>query len=537
MIDRWLWGLAWATVVFTFASSRPLLQLENGVQARLWQQLPSLEAHEDVVIIGIDGQLEVGGQGADFSLERSNYAALVHRLLGEAGARVVVLNLPGSFVVPQKVGNEDLDAPLRQVVQVYAGRLVLATRATLSLGQPELTIYNHFLPFSSLQLSYLVPPDTVQGFVQDRTDALGVLRQAWLEASLIRRDSRTSQVFASAEALAVSRYGAPYYYHRSGLWFAPNYDAVPIIPIEHICPPRISNSCLAPVRDAALEPLRGRIVLVGFVGGYPETFPMTLADGRSRSAVEIQAQVISSLLQDNRYQPLPRLAVWLVLVLVSLASTWGGRQRLVWLGIIWVLYGAWAVVQLAYGGWLWPLALPWLASVGTAVSVSVMAVLAQNRRRLQQQQAELEALRQAEREAVIQQARKLLYRVATDIHDRELQDLKVVMDDLELLQLDLPQTHHRSIDRMIQTLAAVGTGVRQQLNDVRLLAGKLGVSPRLRGGLAEGIRQYVQELQTSQTLILPIAIDDLQPSMSPKAVTGLMLAKISSAFAARRSRM
>ena len=35
-------------------------------------------------------------------------------------------------------------------------------------------------------------------------------------------------------------------------------------------------------------------------------------------------------------------------------------------------------------------------------------------------------------------ARKLLHRIATDIHDGPLQEFKIVMDRIELLQLDHP---------------------------------------------------------------------------------------------------
>ncbi|MFS8896207.1 histidine kinase, partial [Synechococcus sp. R3-13] len=187
------------------------------------------------------------GQKVDFLLERANYAGLTLRLLEEAKARVVVLNLPSSFVVPQNLGNENLDAPLRQVVQRYPDRLVLATRSSESFGRSEINIYNHFLPFSSLRLEYLVPPEHVQGVVQHRVDSAGILRQAQLRGLYLRRDSQEEQMFASVEALAFAKYDperASRWFRERGLQpiqFNPlgSQHGIPIIPIERVCPPAV----------------------------------------------------------------------------------------------------------------------------------------------------------------------------------------------------------------------------------------------------------------------------------------------------------
>jgi CHASE2 domain-containing sensor protein len=349
-----------------------LVRMESDAQEWLYAWRGPQQPSPEVVIVGIDGRIGLDrdsgaehvpangnsgqgesngrtsgaehlGQKVDFLLERANYAGLTLRLLEEAKARVVVLNLPSSFVVPQNLGNENLDAPLRQVVQRYPDRLVLATRSSESFGRSEINIYNHFLPFSSLRLEYLVPPEHVQGVVQYRVDRAGILRQAQLRGLYLRRDSQEEQMFASVEALAFAKYDperASRWFRERGLQpiqFNPlgSQHGIPIIPIERVCPPAVlqagsgsvapminpSQACrgqegIPPLDPEVADQLRDKIVLVGFVGGYPETFPVRTADGSQIAAVELQAQVLSSLLTGEVYQSVPGgVAVAVVLLL------------------------------------------------------------------------------------------------------------------------------------------------------------------------------------------------------------------------------
>ncbi len=558
------WGLGWATLLNLSAQHPLLLRLESDAQEWLYARRGPQQPSPKVVIVGIDGR--IGGQGesnngqqrVDFLLERANYAGLTLRLLEEAEARVVVLNLPSSFVVPQNLGNENLDAPLRQVVQRYPDRLVLATRSSESFGRAEINIYNHFLPFSSLRLEYLVPPEHVQGVVQYRVDGAGILRQAQLRGLYLRRDSQEEQMFASVEALAFAKYDP----ERAGRWFRQrglqpvqfnplgSQHSIPIIPIEQICPPVIpqtgsgsptlspGQACrgqegIPPLDPKVADQLRDRIVLVGFVGGYPETFPVRTADGSQIAAVELQAQILSSLLTGDVYHSLPSglaggvvlllgagTGLLLVLYRPSLRlNHWDWKQQrfllrpLVGLAV----YEGWAVAQFLLWRWVWPLVLPALASGLTGVSLLLTLVIVENQERLLAQQQELERLRRAEQEAAIDQARKLLYRVATDIHDRELQELKVVMDELESLQWQQQQGKDPDpaiYDRLLEQLERIGRGIREQLNDVRTLATKLRISPSLREGLHRGIDTYLDELIQTGSLTLSVE-RHLQPLQEP----------------------
>ncbi len=558
------WGLGWATLL-NLSAQHPLpLQLESDAQAWLYALRRPQQPSPEVAIVGIDGRLEGQGERAegkphvDFLLERSNYAGLTLRLLEEAGARVVVLNLPSSFVVPQNLGNEDLDAPLRQVIQRYPDRVVLATRSSESFGRSEINIYNHFLPFSSLRLEYLVAPEHVQGVVQHRLDGAGILRQAQLRGLYLRRDSQEEQMFAAVEALAFAKYDP----ERASRWLRERglqpvqfnplgaQHGIPIIPIEEVCPPVIprtgsgsptinpGQACrrqegIPPLDPKVAEQLRNKIVLVGFVGGYPETFPVRTADGSQIAAVELQAQVLSSLLTGEVYRSLPAALAAGVVFLLSggtglilvlhrpspRKSRWDWKQRcpLLWPLLGLAAYEGWAVAQFLLWRWIWPLSLPALAVGLTEVSLLLTLVILENQQRLLAQQQELERLRRAEQEAAIDQARKLLYRVATDIHDRELQELKVVMDELESLQWQQQQGRDPDpaiYDRLLEQLERIGRGIRAQLNDVRTLATKLHISPSLREGLHRGIDTYLDEL--IQTGSLTLAVErHLQPLAEP----------------------
>ena len=497
----WFLGLA------VLSDSIIFLELESAIQRQIWRSRVRQPVVEDIAIVGIDGQLERSSTNSnnslpDFSLERSNYAALAQRLLEDAGARTVILNLPGTFVVPQSFGTEDLDARLRRALEAYADRLVLATRTSESFGLEEIPIYNHFLPLDIVSLRYIVAPESVQGFVQFSTDRTGVVRELLMAEELSRRDSQKTQEFQSLERLALFKADLNENLPSRSIYYKPlTPGALPILPIESICPPKLSFSCSGEVPEEALLPLRDKIVLVGFTEGSSEYFhPVELPDGREVSAVEFQGLAISSLLRGEVFDLVPWSWRMGALALASLGAgmamtldlnfrsdgkklalaLWG-RAALV--TTLTAAYCGGSIISLLFGYWLWPISVPVVAAAGTTLCAILSVILIHNRDRLQVQQRELERMRQEEQEAVTYQARKLLYRVATDIHDSELQELKLVMDEVELLQLDNPNLN---VDGILTHLQDLGVGIRRQLNDARTLASKFGISPDLKGGAACG---------------------------------------------------
>jgi len=516
-MKHWRWGLGWGWgwgVVMALSATSPMLYRWENVALQWglsWRRPQIPDPH--VVVIGIDGD----PSGLGFRLERASYQDLTDTLL-EAGAAVVVLNLPSSFLTPQRVGNENLDASLQELLVRHPERLVLATRISESLGQKEFPIYNHFLTYTPDSFDPVVPPEFVQGFVQYQLDDAGQVRMAQMRQNFIRQDSKQKQVFASVEALALLKFRPPLaadLFRQGGkpMFFNPltPEPGIPVVPIGEVCG---GDLCQLPA--AMREQIQGRLILVGFIGGYPETFPVRLVTGETVPAVVVQAQILSSMLQLQRYLVVPGIGRGLLFIVLGVSTGMGVvAARRGWhigvgtlgLGGIYIL---WMLRQLLWGWQVWPLMIPGVVVTGTLVCTVLTLVLLKNRERLIIQQQELDRLRQAEQEAILDQARKLLYRVATDIHDQELQELKLAMDNIEVWQWQQAQGQpipSGAYDRLLEKLQNLGQGIRDQLNDVRTLADKLRISPILKEGLHEGIRAYVQECQASGSLTVPVQVE------------------------------
>ncbi len=155
-------------------------------------------------------------------------------------------------------------------------------------------------------------------------------------------------------------------------------------------------------------------------------------------------------------------------------------------------------------GLMLPLSIPLIGWLSTGTGIATYAVFRQSA----QQQQKL-----AERQAVLFQARKLLHRVATDIHDGPLQELKLVMDRIELLDINQPSP---LTNQLLNRLEAIGLALRHQLTNTRALAEKLEITPELEFGLAQGIHQYLQQLISTGELNLVVK-EHLQPLQEPKS--------------------
>ena len=160
-------------------------------------------------------------------------------------------------------------------------------------------------------------------------------------------------------------------------------------------------------------------------------------------------------------------------------------------------------------GWVLPLILALITWTATGLSTLFCVQLGLQQELINQQQCEIDRLQNAEQAAVISQAQKLMHRLASDIHDGPLQELKVIMDRLELLQLQHPE---QSIDPVLDRLATLGTHLRQHLSQTRAIA--LNITPELRNGLDKGINAQLTELTQSGELTLKV-IQQLQPLTEP----------------------
>ena len=160
-------------------------------------------------------------------------------------------------------------------------------------------------------------------------------------------------------------------------------------------------------------------------------------------------------------------------------------------------------------GWILPLALPLITWTATGLSTLICLQLGLQQDLINQQQCEIDRLQTVEQAAVISQARKLMHRLASDIHDGPLQELKVIMDRLEILQSKCPE---QPIDPILDQLATLGTHLRQHLSRTNAIA--LEITPELRNSLDKGINAQLNELIQSGQLALKV-IQQLQPLTEP----------------------
>ena len=222
------------------------------------------------------------------------------------------------------------------------------------------------------------------------------------------------------------------------------------------------------------------------------------------SIAEVQANFIASLMKRSFITPVSQaVAIWInILCAIAIglylvyylerspdrAATL--RAVMVLLGSIGI-YGGLCLLLLTQGIAI-PLTTPicgWEIASGLAVAYLFLQQSAQQRQKL------------AERQAVLFQARKLLYRVASDIHDGPLQDLKLVMDRLELLELQAPNV---KTDILMERLETIGLALRHQLTNTVTLAEKLAIAPELQSGLIKGIQQSIERLIASGELTLSV---------------------------------
>lgn len=84
-------------------------------------------------------------------------------------------------------------------------------------------------------------------------------------------------------------------------------------------------------------------------------------------------------------------------------------------------------------------------------------------------------------------------------YDGPLQELKLIMDSLEILQIE---HSYLNIDPILEKLESVGDHLRQQLHHTCALS--LKITPELREGLAVGLEKKLQELVSSEQLTLKV---------------------------------
>jgi len=509
------------------------LELLLQDQLLLWQQSKTSPTDE-IALIGLRERDLIG-----IEAEQTRYAALVRRILEEGKASVVVLNLLDNWV--NEISASE-NVRLRQLVENYSDQIVLVT-PTPSVNRASVTeieTYHHLLPpLVGDQFQSVYDVMTIQGFYEfDYTPPTleSSARLAHLQGRFEYNHPTLGQTqgqFYSALALAWLKHQQQMSGELERKGFLTSEFAQPEWPIQipflgdmkhfpswqfqDICLQVKNNRCSQPLNPKITQQMREKIVVIGFVA--PETNTKALLSvpsptGEPMPGLVIQGNILASLISQEVYQIPPRWVVQGVIFIGAIALGYllnrrfqhHPQQRCRFIALLLLttfgLYTSFAFIFEAQQLVL-PLLLPNLTWLLTSVVIQGWLTYRAQQILIMQQQYEISQLKSAESKAIVLQTRKLLHRIASGIHEGPLQDLRLVMDKLEL---ELPTTP----DHVLDQLSEVGQSIRHYLQNIRSMAEQLDVTPELRQGLVFGIRHHIEQLQTMGKLTLTVE-DQMQP--------------------------
>ncbi|MBW4589802.1 MAG: CHASE2 domain-containing protein [Aetokthonos hydrillicola CCALA 1050] len=530
-------AIAWGFIYCAIASSLPMIQkLELDIQDSLIRLHKPGSPPEKILLVKIN-QFEMSGYDLH-NLHNLNifYATLVQSLI-ENGARVVVLNLPEQM--KQYIDTDTdprLKRPLKDTISQYSNQIVLVARpSTLPSGVSTLNIYNNLLPFNNKNTSPSITPDKIVSYFRQAPNRRALNNPA-RRVELFGRFSYEDDPDLNARhrVKSVARLALEKFYKVSNdqadlhrltslrilsplqinFWGAA--DTFPSINFQFQCSSQIElEQCHSVFDSQSLQNLRDKLVLIDLPEGrMSESYSQPTPYGEM-SIAEVQANLIASVMMHSflaTAKDAHSTITTLGFVLMSLYITNRfnkPKNQLIRLADLWFflgLIGSYLALSLLLflHGLLLPLSIPILGWLGTGSSVAAYLLFLQS---VQQRQ------KLAERQAVLLQTRKLLHRVATDIHDGPLQELKLVMDKIELLNIQNPSP---MIEQLLDHIEAIGLALRNQLSNTRNLAETLEITPELQFGLAQGIHEWLQQLINAGDLTIKVN-QHLQPLREPKS--------------------
>lgn len=524
------------SVFYNFIFSQiPLVQkLELQLQDTLLRLHHPKSLPQEIILVKIKRK-DLANQ--KLSLGRVFYADLVKHLLN-AGASVVVLNLRNDwrespeFEYPIKI-TEPINRPFKNLVQNHSARLVLVTptNSIFNSGKQKFLTYNHLIPFDDEQLRPLIPPKNIHGFFEYEPEAefpstlSSTARRTHLVGQFfVSEEINQVQTFKSAALLALEKFEQQQqkvplssriakittqvkinFWGRAGTF--------PSLELTSICQPNKEKKCLVVSPSQLSQKVRDKVVFIGFAeGNNIHTMTMLSPFGDSMSGVEIQANLMASLMTDSFLQIPPQWVELIIVILGAILLSNGiynyQNSRLLWLFL--AIFGGYLGLSLIIfkHKWILSIILPLFIWIATGISVFIYFIFGRQKEVITLQNYQITQLKAAEQEAILSRTRKILHRTASDIHDGALQDLKLVMDKIEL-------ESHLDVDSILDRLAALGQEIRDKLHNIRGLAEKMEVTPALRQGLDVGISATLQDLVNSGKLTLTV-ITELQPLQEPE---------------------
>ena len=511
-------GIGWSLVWSIIFSDIPLIQkLELNIQDRLICLTHPHTPPPEILLVKItEKDLRQWG----LQKEPVFYAKLVNQLI-EEGASVVILNLLPNWVQTSDHANN----PIKELVKTHPTQIVLVIPTT-RLSSPYPTAwrsYNYFIPFDA-QGKPLKPLNSVLGFSEYEPDAknptslISPARQAHISGELIlSEDFSQTQILDSAAWLALKKFQLP---NQTPNQFAQTPIQITFWGATNTFPTLNIQSFFT--ENYPHIEVRHKIVLVGLADvNNPDAYAIKSPFGEEMPGVELQANLLASIITNSYYSIAPRWLETLIAIAGGILISRGivlemlklNYPRQFWilllpLGIFSGLFIL-SIIGLAIR-LIFPITLLLFTWSATVISVILCMRFGLREDFIRQQQCEITRLTSVEQEAAISQARKLLHRIASNIHDGPLQELKLIMDDLEVLQMNQP---HLNIDPLLDKLEDMGEHLRQHLNQTRTLA--LAITPELREGLDVGIEKKLQELVNTQELTLNV-IKNIQPLEEPE---------------------
>ncbi|HLO50137.1 MAG TPA: CHASE2 domain-containing protein [Kamptonema sp.] len=515
-------GIGWSLLWSVFLSDLPLIQqLDLGLHDRQIRLGHPSTPPPEILLVTID-EADLKAWGAD--KEAIIYTKLVQRLL-DAEAAVVALNLLPNWVQTSDHTNNPIKALLKENSSQIV--IILPTSNISKSSPTEWRNYEYFLPLND-RGELLFPARSILGFSEYEPEAKHPLnssstaRQAYLSGdfTLARHLDRIETLDSAAllilkkfqsQGSAIAHVPSPCDRHPIQIHFWGQTGTFPSLKADSV----LSSSSLLPQ-------VRNKIVLVGLSNpSNPDAFAIQSPFDDSMPAIELQANLVGSLLTRSFYQTMPFWLQEISIVLGGIAiSKWivsgklnsSFRRNLKYWLFPLVLLGSFGFLGtvMFWTRLLIPIALTLMSWIATGLSILISLQLGLQQDLINEQQCEIDRLQSIEQAAVISQARKLLHRIAANIHDGPLQELKLVMDRLELLQMNSPDV---DLNPILDRLEDMGNHLRQQLNQTRAIA--LEITPDLREGLDIGIAKKLQRLVESGELNLRV-IQHLQPLAEPQ---------------------
>ena len=532
-------SIAWGFIYCAVFSSLPVVQrLELDIQDSLIRLHKPGSIPNQILLLKIN-QAEMSGYDLH-NLYKLNifYTALVKSLF-EHDARIVVLNLPEQMKQYIDVAtNAHLERPLRESIDHYANRIVLVSRpSNLPSGALALNIYNNLLPFNDESASPTIPPEHIISYFRYAPNPQNLNSPA-RRADLFNRfsyeddpDPNARHRVKSVAMLALEKFyqASPdktdrekiaqlhTFLHIQINFWGPS-GTFPSLNFQLQCPSSQVelDQCHGLFSPQSPQTLQSKLVLIDLPEGNASEDYRERSPYGEMSVGEVEANLIASLMTHSFLTVAPKWSLYLIttfgfVVISCFVTGRSGKSKgqLLYRSSLWFLFGlmgSYMALNLLcfWQGLMLPLLIPLFGWLSTGTGIAAYSLF----RQAVQQQQEL-----AERQAVLLQARKLLHWVATDIHDGPLQELKLVMDSIELLGMSQPSP---LIDQLLDRLEAIGQALRHQLTNTRTLANKLEITPELEFGLAQGIHQWLQQLISADEINLTVK-EQLQPLREPKS--------------------